>query len=323
MPLFFLGTREWRNRQTRTVQVRVPVMEWGFNSPLAHDETADPLRICGFCFPWLLLVAPLVFRAPEAPAAVCAGGRRPAREPSALRASLGASPRSPARPRRRPPAPRQIPPAPSTPAALRRWSVAGCVGSKPGQAPPPPTGTAADPSGPLHTGGAWSLMCYWVRCFEARPGPVPRRVPYPQFRMQFPDTCSSSLSEKPGISAITFQSMKCAWGNCMRICADQAPPPPAGTAAWSSGPSGALHTGGAWSLICGSARRIEARPGPAAAHGHRSRVPLLPVGVTGVSRVEFLGCSGACCYKRRQSKVFFVWLSVPLLQTSLIRGLFR
>ena len=51
MPLFFLGTREWRNRQTRTVQVRVPVMEWGFNSPLAHDETADPFGICGFCFP--------------------------------------------------------------------------------------------------------------------------------------------------------------------------------------------------------------------------------------------------------------------------------
>ena len=117
MPLFFLGTREWRNRQTRTVQVRVPVMEWGFNSPLAHDETADPFGICGFCFPWLLLVAPLVFRAPSGPAAVCAGGRRPAREPSAPRASLGASPRSPARPRRRPPAPRQIPPAPFTPAA--------------------------------------------------------------------------------------------------------------------------------------------------------------------------------------------------------------
>ena len=54
MPLFFLGTREWRNRQTRTVQVRVPVMEWGFNSPLAHDETADPSGVCGFCFPWLL-----------------------------------------------------------------------------------------------------------------------------------------------------------------------------------------------------------------------------------------------------------------------------
>ena len=78
MPLFFLGTREWRNRQTRTVQVRVTVMEWGVNSPLAHDETAAPFGICGFCFPWLLLVDPRVFRAPEGPAAVCAGGRWPA-----------------------------------------------------------------------------------------------------------------------------------------------------------------------------------------------------------------------------------------------------
>ena len=63
----------------------------------------------------LLLVAPRVFWAPAGPAAVCAGGRRPAREPSAPRASLGASSRSPARPRHRPPAPRQVPPAPFTP----------------------------------------------------------------------------------------------------------------------------------------------------------------------------------------------------------------
>ena len=28
--------REWRNWQTRTVQVRVPARAWGFNSPLAH-----------------------------------------------------------------------------------------------------------------------------------------------------------------------------------------------------------------------------------------------------------------------------------------------
>ena len=33
--------------------------------------------------------------------------------------------------------------------------------------------------------------------------------------------------------------------------------------------------------------------------------PPLPVGVMGVSRVEFLGCSGACCDKRRQSEGFF------------------
>ena len=73
----------------------------------------------------------------------------------------GASPRSPARPRRRPRAPQpgpSDPPAPSAPAALARL----CVGSKPGQAPPPPTGTAAWPSGPsdaLHTGGACVAVC--------------------------------------------------------------------------------------------------------------------------------------------------------------------
>ena len=153
----------------------------------------NPRRSCFL----VLLVVPRVFRAPEGPGCfVCPWA---AARPRAVRAAslrLGASPRSPARPRHRPLAPRQIPPAPFTPAALCRWSV---------------------------------LVCR----LEARPGPVPRSVPYPQFRMQFPDTCSSSLSEKPGISTITFQSMKCAWGNCMRICADQAPPPLTGTAAWS------------------------------------------------------------------------------------------
>ncbi|WP_454930083.1 hypothetical protein, partial [Actinomyces sp.] len=50
----------------------------------------------------------------------------------------------------------------------------------------------------------------------------------------------------------------------------QAPPPPTGTAAWPSGPSGALRTGGACVAVCGWARRLEARPGPAAAHGLRN-----------------------------------------------------
>ena len=34
--------REWRNRQTRTVQVRVLERVWGFNSPLAHHNLGDP-----------------------------------------------------------------------------------------------------------------------------------------------------------------------------------------------------------------------------------------------------------------------------------------
>ena len=206
MPLFFLGTREWRNRQTRTVQVRVPVMEWGFNSPLAHDETADPLRICGFCFPWLLLVAPRVFWAP----------RGLSRGPGCL---LGL-------------------------AAV--WP-------------------ACKPSAPRAFGSA--------RRLEARPGPAAAHG------------CRSQALRRP-----------------------PAPSTPVGP--------GVL-------LTCGSARRLEARPGPATAHGHRSLAPPLCVGVMGVSRVECLGCSGACCYKRRQSKVFFVWLSAPLLRTLSIRGLFR
>ena len=67
-------------------------------------------------------------REPSAPrglrgrAAWCARGRRPARSPSALRASL----------------------------AVRATSFARRVGSKPGQAPPPPTGTAARPRRPCY-----------------------------------------------------------------------------------------------------------------------------------------------------------------------------
>ena len=71
------------------------------------------------------LCAPRVFRAPQGPVA---------RE---ARASLRSAPRLEARPC--PP----VPPAPSTPVGLGRCSAALRVVSKPGQAPPPPTGTAA------------------------------------------------------------------------------------------------------------------------------------------------------------------------------------
>ena len=138
MPLFFLGTREWRNRQTRTVQVRVPVMEWGFNSPLAHDETADPLRICGFWFP-------ACGRGVAVPVFLCclwSPGRSWRRRPRPLCVPVGGGP----------PAfclwPRQIsgrratcPPA--------RLGVLTSFGTAP-RSPPVPSG----PSGALHTSGA-------------------------------------------------------------------------------------------------------------------------------------------------------------------------
>jgi len=82
-----------------------------------------------------VLVAPLVFQAPDGPAARVISSRRvcfvgpgrcvclwAAARPRAIRAAslrLGASSRIPARPRRRPPAPRPgppVPPVPSTPA---------------------------------------------------------------------------------------------------------------------------------------------------------------------------------------------------------------
>ena len=54
-----------------------------------------------------------------------------------------------------------------------------------------------------------------------------------------------------------------------------------------SGPSGALHTGGAWSLMCGSVRRLEARPGPAAAHGRRGQALLRPSHRRCLVRINF------------------------------------
>ena len=62
-------------------------------------------------------------------AAVCAGGRRPARSPSAPRAALGASSRSPARPCRRPPARRSGPPAPPAPSTPAGPGVLVCCSS--------------------------------------------------------------------------------------------------------------------------------------------------------------------------------------------------
>ena len=88
-------------------------------------------------------VAPLVFRAPEGPAAVCAGGRRPARE-IATREPAARSGRS------------RSPPVPSGPSGTLHTGGA-CGSGVLGQAAPPPTDTAAWPSGPsgaLRTSGA-------------------------------------------------------------------------------------------------------------------------------------------------------------------------
>src|SRR5690349_20042682 len=48
---------EW---QTRTVQVRVSVRTWGFNSPLAHNRLPSPAALpalSGFCPVWAVWVS--------------------------------------------------------------------------------------------------------------------------------------------------------------------------------------------------------------------------------------------------------------------------
>ena len=108
---------------------------------------------CGYCL-WRCRCS----RAPSGRVTVCVRGRRPARSPSAPRASLGASARCPARPCRRPRIPRPCPPH-------RRRCVVVCGG----QALPPPTDTAAIPPGPAAPS---TLRTHVVSCVAAPGGRI-------------------------------------------------------------------------------------------------------------------------------------------------------
>jgi len=81
----------------------------------------------------------------------CARGRRPAREPSALRASLGASSRSPARPCRRPRVPQPGLPALPTPVGswwLMRFGASSRSMARPCRRPPAPRSGLPGPPAP-------------------------------------------------------------------------------------------------------------------------------------------------------------------------------
>ena len=114
-------------------------------------------------------VAPLVFRAPEGPAArwggllcvPCWAGLLcvPTGVPGAGGPGRCVCRWAVARPR-----------------AARAASFARRVVSKPGQAPPPPTGTAADPSGALHTSWAWCAEV-WFGALSRDPA-RPRHRPW-------------------------------------------------------------------------------------------------------------------------------------------------
>ena len=113
----------------------------------------------------VFLVAPRVFRAPEAPAA------REARRPHFVR-RRASKPARALRSLRRPPHQR----------GLVCWRAARRVVSKPGQAPPPPTGTAA-----------WPLLGPRPSPTALTPSPPTSLIPEPtrNFACNSPDTTSN------------------------------------------------------------------------------------------------------------------------------------
>ena len=149
-------------------------------------------------------------------AAGCARGRRPAREPSAPRASLGASPRSPARPRHRPRAPQPGPPVPS-----RRCCLVLC----------------------LACGAAGVLPCLWRRWCSGRRRPLLCEIPE-----WFPSNVARN--SPASISNIEFRTLEL---QRFRAVSKNDRGKLRATFVWSRSvhrsaarPSGALHAGAAW-----------------------------------------------------------------------------
>ena len=118
----------------------------------------------------------LVFRAPRVLSCGLGCFVRPwaAARPRAVRAASFAR-RVGSKPGQAPPPPTAAAARPSCPSGALHTSGAWCAGVWPGQAPPPATGTAARPSvpsGALYTGGVGSLMCGSTRRLVVRRCPA-------------------------------------------------------------------------------------------------------------------------------------------------------
>ena len=246
--------------------VRIPLAP-----PQADIRSGCRFFVCSGAVLWwrvvVLLVAPLVFRALRCdalwgPAAVCAGGRRPARE-IATREPAARSGRS-----RGPPWPCRHPPA-------LRPGPAADHGHR-SRAPPPTMGTAAGPRhrprapqpGPATTHGHRSRAPPPAH----RYGRALRSLRHPPHRRLSRNSRLSLLLAAPlvfrapsGPAAREIATREPA----ARKCRSRSPPVP-------SGPSGALHTSGAWSLMCCSARWLEARLGPRCPRAPRPATHVKP-----------------------------------------------
>ena len=231
------------------------------------------------------VVAPRVFRASEGPATVCAGGRRPAREPSApcvVACGSAGVPGvvGPGRPRDRHTRACGSEWSISKPARAlrtlrrppRQWGrVAMNSPARPRHRPPAPRQIPSAPSTPV---GLGVLTCGWVRVVTNVVNPSAFSLKMLVFGLRLTTFVTEVLARR----------FKSCW----------------------------------FDAVCNVGRPLVARPGSAAAHGHRS-LALRSLRLPPHRRRCVAGVwLGACCYKRRQSKVFFVWISDPLLQTSSI-----
>ena len=220
----------------------------------------------------------------------CSGRRRP-RSPARLGGltSFGAAPRSP--------------PVPSGPSGALHTCGAGPLCVPVGGGPP-----ARSPHTSLRLG---------VVDLEARPGPATAH----RHRGQAPRFAARPCPPAPPAPSTPVGLGCCCVAWRVGSKPGQAQPPPTGAAAWPRSLGRPPHrrrlVADVW---LGASARSPAGP------RHRPRAPQpgsLDPQCGLACRAGILGRSAVCCYKRRQSEVFFVWISDPLLQTSSIRGLFR
>ena len=209
--------------------------------------------------------------------AVCAGGRRPAREIAAREPSARSRrSRSPARPCRRPPAPR---PGSAGHAGLAVPSMREpAARSHRARSPAKPSG----PSGTLHTGGAIHCCAHPIQDppptgAAAKPhSQAPRASRFPP--CVNPRLGVVDLEARPGPAA-AHRHPPHRWGFSL-LCTShpgpadhghrgQAPQPGLSCPAAHASPSTPAVPG----VLVGDRRRFEARPGPAPAHRHRSWAP--------------------------------------------------
>ena len=190
-------------------------------------------------------------------AAWCARGRRPTREPSAPRASLGASTRCPARPRHRPRAPQPGPPAPSGALHTSGACVAGVC--RPGSAAHGHSGLLPDPPAPFTPVGPGVLSFWMLWCVLLQTSSIGG-----VFRVDFCLVVTNVV-----IPTAFWLKMVVFW---LRL-----------TTYVTEAVAGRFKS--RWfDDVCNVGRPPVARPGPAGAHAHRSLAPAPTMGVVSGSR---------------------------------------